>query len=133
MIQAEQLVSSEHGILAGVVTLVNVGAFTLNNYLRRRKRNGSLRHEVTPIVEEEVVRIMALRAWQDAAAKTNATRDVDDLKEDVLDLRQEQRGTAAEIQNIGKDIAGIREGIIRVLAASNPDALKYLDFGGRTK
>lgn len=126
ILQTETLATPEHGLIAGVAVLVNFGVSMVHNYIRKKKRNGSLAHEV----QSEVQRIFALRAAQDARAEMLNEHSVSDLKRQVRELDQGQVRIASQVTGVNTQLEAMRLGIFRLVATLKPELVADLELGG---
>lgn len=116
----DALVSPEHGYLAAIITVLNSSLFYLHSLYRRKRRNGSLAHEV----EAQVERIMKLRQTQEALALQG-----NDFRMQAVEERLGDLITASDTMD--RKLDALKDGIILILSDIKPELIKQLDFGGR--
>lgn len=129
-IPTDPLVSTEHGIMAGAIVALNQSLVMLNNHIRKKKRNGSLQHEVETLVAPEVQRILILRQANQAGEDALMRRDLSDLKNDVGELGRGQEHVSSQVEGVNRQLEAMRMGIFRLVAEIKPELVKELELGG---
>ena len=125
--KTDPLVSTEHGVMAAVIIALNTGIRMLEVHLRKRKRNGSLKTEVSTVcadivpgeVQAEMMRIAALRAPQDYEAISRRDESMRELGRQIGELGVGQGKVLKQVELMHADF-------IDYIATVKPSYLKHL-------